>query len=100
MTARAQSAQPAELAQSAQSSTSAHKRRLWRCRRGAKELDLILSEFATTHCAALSAREQRRFDHLLECADPQLSDWLCNGIAPGDPELAAIVRRILSSRQV
>jgi len=92
MTARAQSAQSGQVL------SGAHKRRLWRCRRGAKELDLILSEFTTTHGAALSAREQRSFDRLLGCADPQLSDWLCNGIPPGDPELAAIVEHILSSR--
>ncbi|CAJ2376331.1 MAG: succinate dehydrogenase assembly factor 2 [Gammaproteobacteria bacterium] len=75
-----------------------HKRRLWRCRRGSKELDLILSDFATNHAAALSADEQRCFDRLLDCADPQLSDWLCNGAAPRDPELASLVKRILSSR--
>ncbi|MGI9311082.1 MAG: succinate dehydrogenase assembly factor 2 [bacterium] len=69
----------------------------WRCRRGTKELDLILSAFATRHYPRLTAVEQRRFARLLDCADPQLADWLCGGATPDDPEMASIVERILSA---
>lgn len=69
----------------------------WRCRRGSKELDLILSGFVTGNYCALSAAEQALFEQLLECADPQLSDWLCNGAQPDDQGMATIVKRILSA---
>ncbi len=66
----------------------------WRCRRGSKELDLILSAFVNEQYHGLSETERRRFDCLLDSPDPQLADWLCHGAQPADPELAALVQRI------
>ena len=74
------------------------KRRLaWRCRRGTRELDLILSEFVDRHYGGLNETEQQLFDGLLERTDPQLTDWLCHDIAPTDHGMATIVQRILST---
>lgn len=66
----------------------------WRCRRGAKELDLILAAFVDAHYDALSAAERMQFERLLDCADPQLAGYLCHGATPPDHELAALVERI------
>ncbi len=77
--------------------TAKEKRLIWRCRRGCKELDLILSAFVTTHYRTLPAADQVLFQGMLECPDPQLTDWLCHGAAPEDPSMASIVHRILST---
>ncbi len=69
----------------------------WRCRRGARELDLILSAFVDEHYRALNGAERRLFAQLLEHADPQLADWLCHGVPPTDHGMATIVERILSA---
>lgn len=73
------------------------RRLRWRCRRGSKELDLILAGFMDTHYARLSAAEQRLFEKLLACADPQLTAWLCHGAPPAEQGMATIVQRILSA---
>lgn len=74
------------------------KRRLeWRCRRGSKELDLILSAFMNRHLHLLSEAERQLFERLLETADPQLASWLCHGAKPADRGMSAIVERILSA---
>ncbi|MGH8605460.1 MAG: succinate dehydrogenase assembly factor 2, partial [Gammaproteobacteria bacterium] len=41
------------------------KRLKWRCRRGVRELDLILGEFLETHFGTLSRNQQEVFAHLL-----------------------------------
>lgn len=69
----------------------------WRCRRGAKELDVLLEGFLAGEYARLSAAEKNLFAELLECSDPELTDWLCQGGAPVDEGMAKIVERILSS---
>lgn len=77
------------------------RRLTWRCRRGTKELDEILSNFLQNRLADLDAHERRSFARLLECTDMQLSEWLiadAHGDArpsPTDPHLNEIVRRIL-----
>lgn len=69
----------------------------WRCRRGAKELDLILGEFITHHYAALNAAERRNFARLLTCSDPQLLSYFYGGVIPAEPDIASIVERILQT---
>jgi len=71
----------------------------WRCRRGARELDLLLSAFVDGHYHALNDAERRQFDRLLESADPQLCDWLCHNTQPTDPEIAALVKRIRAAHR-
>jgi len=71
----------------------------WRCRRGARELDLLLSAFVDRHYHALNDAERRRFDRLLQSPDPQLSDWLCHNAQPADPQIAALVKRIRAAHR-
>lgn len=77
---------------------NAARRRLeWRCRRGTKELDLLLEAFMRHQYDHLDAHERRWFDRLLQCTDAQLQDWLCAGASPDDEGIARIVQRILSA---
>jgi antitoxin CptB len=70
------------------------RRLLWRCRRGMKELDVLLERYAHTLKVEASAAERAVFERLLDLADPQLAAYLLGQDVPGDPELAGLVRRI------
>ena len=48
----------------------------WRCRRGMRELDLILNRFLEREYSTLIEPEQLSFARLLETPDPDLYNWL------------------------
>lgn len=77
------------------------KQLLWRCRRGTKELDLILSKFVENNYNALSKDEKNEFDNLLEVEDAVLTEWLCYKVKPTSQMhgqgMVKIVSRILST---
>jgi antitoxin CptB len=70
----------------------------WRCRRGMKELDVVLEGWLQTRYAGASESERRAFEGLLEAQDPQLVAWLFGRERPADPELAALVDELVSGR--
>lgn len=74
---------------------TALKRVLWRCRRGTRELDILLSSFATARYAALDDHHRKQFEALLEVQDPVINDWLCHGAVP-DLAYCEIVALIVS----
>jgi antitoxin CptB len=69
-------------------------RLLWRCRRGMKELDLLLERFGRRALPTASLRERRAFEGLLELPDPVLAGYLLGGVTPEDPETAHLVMQI------
>ena len=71
----------------------------WRSRRGMLELDLLLLPFFDEVFAELKSDEQQAFIKLLEQDDPDLWDWFSRKSESGDPELAALVERILDRVQ-
>lgn len=68
---------------------------LWRCRRGMKELDVLLERFARRQLPAASPEERRILARFLELPDPLLVDYLLGQVIPTDPELAGLARRIV-----
>ena len=71
------------------------QRLLFRCwHRGTQESDLIFGSFAETSLADLDGSQLDRFEALLECADPDLFDWVLGGFAP-PPEHDHDVMRLL-----
>ena len=70
------------------------RRALWRCRRGMKELDLVLERFARGPLRHCSPAERARFEALLGLPDPLLADYLLGGMAPHGPAMAQLVTRI------
>ena len=66
----------------------------WRCRRGMKELDVLLERYATAALPEADAAERRLLARLLESPDPDLAGYFLGGEVPPDPELAALVTRI------
>jgi len=70
----------------------------WHCRRGMRELDLLLDEFLETEYDGLSTAGRDSFERLLECRNEDLMDWLMEGASPPDEQLAGIVSRIREGR--
>lgn len=66
----------------------------WQCRRGMRELDLLLQDFLERSYPSLDEDARRAFLALLECPDALLFDYLMGGMTPSDPALADVVRRI------
>ncbi len=66
----------------------------WRCRRGMRELDLLLSAWLARRWPEADERERAAFERLLAQPDPCLWDWLVTGIPCPDPELASLCRAI------
>lgn len=71
------------------------KRMRWASRRGMLELDLVLGPFAETGYPALSDVDRARYRALMECEDQELFGWFLRREVPENPDLAAIVSKIL-----
>lgn len=67
----------------------------WRCRRGTRELDLLLSRYLEQAYAAAPPDEQARFVALLERRDSDLQT-LFFGTASRDQSLGDLPARILA----
>lgn len=66
----------------------------WRCRRGARELDLLLLRFLERDYPHLGAREQSLFGALLDEADPDLYAWITGQSEPSNPDYLPIIDKI------
>lgn len=72
------------------------KKVLWHCRRGSKELDLILENFVESRYRSLEPALREQFDKLLQIQDPVLAEWLCFEQCP-DARFSEIVDEILKT---
>ena len=76
----------------------AEGRRLqWRCRRGMKELDVLLEVYLNVALANAGQEERAVLARLLELPDPELASYLLAGVVADDPDLAALIGRILAA---
>ncbi len=66
----------------------------WRCRRGMRELDIVLEHFLSEDFDALSETEQANFERLLDQTDPDLVHWLTGQSNAPDADLAQLVKRL------
>ncbi len=71
----------------------------WRCRRGMKELDLLLERYLATDYPAASSHRQGVFARFLELPDPELAAYLLGGVVPADPDLGRLVRELTTPRR-
>ena len=70
------------------------RRLRWRCRRGMKELDVLLERFARRHLAAAPLAERRALEELLSLPDPDLAGYLLGAEVPRQAGMAQLVARI------
>lgn len=66
----------------------------WACRRGMKELDILIMPFFENEYDNLNPEDQLAFVKLLEFQDPQLFSWLMNQGQPEDQGLLRIIKLI------
>lgn len=70
------------------------RRIVWRCRRGTRELDLVLGNFLNQGYSVLDKDDRTLFEAMLELQDTVLIEWLLYHQAPED-RYAGVVKRIL-----
>lgn len=70
------------------------KQLVWRCRRGVRELDVLLTQFLACGYHSLGCSERADFERLLEVQDPTIMDWLYARVAVEDEGLRFIVDQL------
>lgn len=68
----------------------------WHCRRGMKELDVLLERYLERRYPTAPEAERAAFRRLLEFQDPALWACLSGREEPADRDLSDVVRRIRS----
>lgn len=63
----------------------------WRCRRGKKELDVLLARFLDRHLAGLDPAQRAALERLLALEDDDLLDQVFGRAPPADPDAAAVL---------
>ncbi len=76
----------------AEANTSARLR--WRCRRGIREMDLLLERFLLDHYPHLSADHRSSFEAMLDEADLDIYAWIVGTTEPDNPSYIAIVKQL------
>ncbi|MGA8278265.1 MAG: succinate dehydrogenase assembly factor 2 [Rhodanobacteraceae bacterium] len=72
----------------------------WRCRRGTRELDVLLRWWLDERYTMADSAAREDFAALLEAQDPDLWDWLIGHGEPDNPRLGAIVDEIRNYSRV
>ena len=68
----------------------------WRCRRGMKELDILLTRYMDERYGSAPPDERDAFRSLLETQDPVIYAY-CLGQEPPPEHLAGLIERITAS---
>ena len=66
----------------------------WQCRRGMRELDVLMTRWLERDWADASTAQRLAFQQLLALQDPELAEYLLRDESPLDPIQAAVVLRI------
>lgn len=72
------------------------RRLRWRCRRGMRELDVLMLRYLDHRWPHADAAERTQFERLLETEDDRLWRWMMRREVATDHGLAALVERILT----
>ncbi len=75
-------------------------RLLWRCRRGIKEMDIVLQDFIKDSYDELNNENKSAFSKLLEEQDLDILNWILGKGKPEDTALIEIIKKIRSSRNI
>ncbi len=66
----------------------------WQCRRGMRELDVLLSGFLERVYPHVDDAQKQAFRELLALPDPELIAYLLGDATPQDPAIADIVEKV------
>jgi len=67
----------------------------WRCRRGMRELDVLLLAYVDSHYSEASSADQSAFCQLLTMPDPDILALLTGRLAADDECLRNVIERLL-----
>ena len=70
----------------------------WRCRRGMRELDLLLTHYVDAEYATASAAHRRAFRRLLDSQDPLIYAYFLGVQDPPGEDLSTLIKRITAAR--
>lgn len=59
-------------------------RLIWRCRRGIREMDILLLDYLETHYDNASTEDQDTFEELLEETDLDILSWIMEKTSPDE----------------
>ena len=79
---------------------SERSRLIWRCRRGIREMDILLQAFIEQSYDNLSEEEKQWFDKLLDEADLDILNWILGKDTPQSNELMHIVSIIRQTKNI
>jgi antitoxin CptB len=66
----------------------------WQCRRGMRELDVVLERYLQQRYASAPLAEQQAFESLLDLPDPQLFAYLMRRETPAAPEWVDVLSKL------
>jgi antitoxin CptB len=66
----------------------------WRCRRGMRELDVVLVRYLERDFAGASSSERDAFRALLDLPDPELFGYLVGRERPQNPDWRDVLARL------
>ena len=66
----------------------------WQCRRGMRELDVVLERYLQQRYASAPLAEQKAFESLLDLPDPQLFAYLMRRETPAVPEWVDVLSKL------
>ncbi len=66
----------------------------WRCRRGTKELDVVLTNFLESNYNSLSVNQIKDFNEMLDAQDTILWYWLIGKETPEAQNIKSIIELI------
>ncbi|MDX1454184.1 MAG: succinate dehydrogenase assembly factor 2 [Gammaproteobacteria bacterium] len=71
----------------------------WLCRRGMKELDVLLEAYLEHDYPAASAEEQGAFRNILDLDDPVLWYYVMGKDHPTDEQQAIVIEKLIATLQ-
>lgn len=74
------------------------RRLRWHCRRGMKELDIVLGWYLDDCYPTAPDAERQAFEQLLACEDPMIWGWLINGVPLPEGALGDVLARLIDRR--
>lgn len=69
---------------------SERSRLIWRCRRGIREMDILLLGYLENHYDDTSTEEQNIFEELLEETDLDILSWVMERTSPDEKYIKLI----------
>ncbi len=71
--------------------TNNHARLRWKCRRGMREMDILMTRFLERGYTLMDSSGQQAFERLLDEPDQDILAWLWSDSLPEDPQLAELI---------